>query len=939
MLRGATKSKFFGVLAAQYLALFLLLPSAVSAYSNGQSGPIRPLDKGFECEWLSQSELNCGSWVGGYGTRSYVVRYHYKSDLSSVAKHPVYLAAPYPDDSNQYWGYLHLPNPGDTTKLVINQSPSSTVGYHLGGYGKPQAPDNFCGTNIQTASCQDAPPDAPNVPKFLINTSSGGCRWKSAARIECVRHDFKPSSPNSGAGGDTTNNAQYFYDPVNSNYSTGPWVFRTSNLGDGYYIIPNTQSLSGTSPQNAGAYLVGSLTGNAARGYFQRITAAVENSQKLTDEDSKKSIKDICNVYPQVGTTGGPGGTCKLGYDPSTTYTGSNPPGGTCTGANCVATATTQNDQCTASSFKLGWILCPLINLANDTVVWLSQAVESMLTITPLVDNSNLYALWAAILGVANIFFIIIFLIIIFANTLSLNIDAYTIKKTLPRLVAAVILVQFSFLLCKIFVDVGNIAGLGVKTLITTTVQNVPTTACRALATGASTPTIVCGGTHSGLSTTLGVAITSLLAIGVVAVVGVLMTLFLLFTAVLGIFSTFITLALRQLLITAFVAISPLALAAWVLPNTEDLFKKWLKNFTRLILMFPLIMGILSIAFVFTKVASNTNSISQIVAAIMPVIAFAMIPGTFKWAGGTMAAVGGVVQKRVSGAQGKLRNSQLAKDLKASKKERGFLNTQSDSRAKRALGRFQSGAFMPGRGASRRRAGGYAGALDARGKEYNQTFVNDNWGLDEDKKSWLRDVATAKNGQSVHGVKVDDAARAQAVRRMSDLADYDGVRLAKTTMGGSAAWRAGIQDKIGDLIKKAPDIVKGAPGAFNSLTPEQIADLHPSTAKRMREYFSSEPVEFGSWESGKQEKYRSEREAGRSTLLNATERLVNSPSLSGRTQVDTVKALYDLASEGHMGAGGGNIITSESAPGRPSTSRISADGKIIRGSDDAGIGA
>ena len=45
--------------------------------------------------------------------------------------------------------------------------------------------------------------------------------------------------------------------------------------------------------------------------------------------------------------------------------------------------------------------------------------------------------------------------------------DAYHIKKIWPKLIMATILVQFSFLLSGLLVDIGNILGAGIGDLLT----------------------------------------------------------------------------------------------------------------------------------------------------------------------------------------------------------------------------------------------------------------------------------------------------------------------------------------------------------------------------------------------------------------------------------------------------------------------------------------
>ena len=56
-----------------------------------------------------------------------------------------------------------------------------------------------------------------------------------------------------------------------------------------------------------------------------------------------------------------------------------------------------------------------------------------------------------------------------------------------------------------------------------------------------------------------------------------------------AIMTVFIILVVRQAGIILLISMSPIAFAAWLLPNTEDLFKKWMKMFRGLLLVFPII--------------------------------------------------------------------------------------------------------------------------------------------------------------------------------------------------------------------------------------------------------------------------------------------------------------------------------------------------------------
>lgn len=308
-------------------------------------------------------------------------------------------------------------------------------------------------------------------------------------------------------------------------------------------------------------------------------------------------------------------------------------------GAVAVATNNQSNKKdapsCAVTN-ALSFIVCPFIQVADD---FYTKQVEPIVldllkngTLDPSSKNiANAKLVHDQFKNLTNVLFVIIFLVIIFSTTLSIGIDNYNVKKMLPRLVAAVILVQFSWILMQLAFDISNLLAAGISAL---PIFNIPISGGHIPASSY----IVAG----GISLLFG-------SIGLAA--GLLIPFLLVLLAlIIGILGVFLTLIIRQYIIIVLVVLAPLAFVAWVLPNTENIFKTWSKMLIRLLLMYPLIVLIFSMAGLFSKIQpASTNGLTGITAAIVPIIAFYMVPWTFKWAGGAMAAVGGFVTARASG--------------------------------------------------------------------------------------------------------------------------------------------------------------------------------------------------------------------------------------------------------------------------------------------------
>ncbi|HUC87487.1 MAG TPA: hypothetical protein VMR75_04215 [Candidatus Saccharimonadales bacterium] len=339
--------------------------------------------------------------------------------------------------------------------------------------------------------------------------------------------------------------------------------------------------------------------------------------------------------------------------------------------------------------------MCSIIEVADKGInTILVKVVEPLLTTPPLYDtdpsSSPTYAVWQSMQTLANVFFVIIFLVMIFANTVQLNIETYAIKKMLPKFVAAVILVQFSYVISAVIIDLGNILGEGISGLVNVGVLH-------GIATGST-------GTLTFMEGALGFAAVGLL---IIAVPGLLT---LAVVALIGAAGVLLTLVVRQLLIIMLVVLSPLAFAAWVLPNTERFFKMWLSNFIKISLMYAMIMMLFAVASIGTYTQNhapsydNTGGLSGIIASLFPIIAFFMVPMTFKWAGGAMSFAAGFVADRTSGAKSsaanKVENSKPMQALqarRAAKKEARLTNWATEDEPKafgsRKLGNVRKGAY------------------------------------------------------------------------------------------------------------------------------------------------------------------------------------------------------------------------------------------------------
>jgi hypothetical protein len=328
-----------------------------------------------------------------------------------------------------------------------------------------------------------------------------------------------------------------------------------------------------------------------------------------------------------------PPNTCSLDFDPVVIIVDPGAPGA----------AGSSGETCQAGD--LTWIVCGIFKYLTSSIEWIEdKVIAPFLRIEPLttdLSNNPQYAIWKQVRNIANIGFALVFLIIIFANTLSIKLDYYTIKKMIPRLVAATILVQFSYLLVGLAIDVTNVMGAGLHDLMLAGIKGQPEVQITTLVGGA------------GLAAGLAIAFA---AAGSILTGGIFIVAITAFFAMLAIF---LTLVFRQVLVTFLLIISPLAFVAWVLPNTDNFFRIWSRTLIRTLMMYPMIVALFAAGRIFSAAAAaagsggaasnDMRSLLGVVANIAPLI---LIPATFKAAGGAIVAGAASIQRLAGGSRG-----------------------------------------------------------------------------------------------------------------------------------------------------------------------------------------------------------------------------------------------------------------------------------------------
>lgn len=217
--------------------------------------------------------------------------------------------------------------------------------------------------------------------------------------------------------------------------------------------------------------------------------------------------------------------------------------------------------------------------------------------------------------------------------------DAYTVRKAIPRIVIAVIGINLSIYLCVLLIDVTNIFGNGLGSIITGPFVG------DGIKIGSQN--------FSGNPVTqgvLGVIFATLIASvvagpGVLALIGSIFPLILI--VLLVALAVIFTLVIRQGLLLFLTVISPVAIALSILPGTEKYFKKWFDLFITTLMVYPIIAVLFAVSTAMTAILLGDANAGQgadqtikLIAGIIVIYApLVLIPFAFKLAGGAISAV------------------------------------------------------------------------------------------------------------------------------------------------------------------------------------------------------------------------------------------------------------------------------------------------------------
>lgn len=354
----------------------------------------------------------------------------------------------------------------------------------------------------------------------------------------------------------------------------------------------------------------------------------------------------------------------------------------------------------------MGDIICDSMNMFGQMADASLYILGAFMKVAPLqTDPDNpIYQYWVVMRNIANIFFIFVFLVVIYSYITSLGLSNYSVKKILPRLIAAALLVNVSYYVCSVMIDLSNILGATIYDTMANLVSQPTPTQTPNTAPAADALKINISAAENTLTSSVDWKTLVAQAIIVPAGVKAFMTwggfaalLPVLVTVVIAVATTVIALLLRQVLIILFIVISPLAFVSIALPNTKDWFDRWSRSFVPTLMLYPVIALIFAAGTIASSIIAHSvgavgypeKLFFMIMAMGMQIVPLLLVPKAMQLGGGMLSSFMGTSSARTTGIKRKVQDYSKRKveegDMRSLSRPTTPFNSGRQKRAHRTL--------------------------------------------------------------------------------------------------------------------------------------------------------------------------------------------------------------------------------------------------------------
>lgn len=217
----------------------------------------------------------------------------------------------------------------------------------------------------------------------------------------------------------------------------------------------------------------------------------------------------------------------------------------------------------------VSWILYIPAFVAGKISLVIIGLLVQVAKFNKIINVDAVNTAWLTMRDICNMFFVVILLIMSFGTVLGL--EKWNYKKLLSQLIIAAIMVNFSKMICGLLIDAGQVVMI---TFVDAFADSAPSVLANA--TGLST--------LFSLTRDAGYEISNLALGGTI-----LLNMFFVLTSFVVILAIFLILVIRVGMLWFLVALSPIAWVGSLLPATSSYASEWWTNFTKWIMIGPIL--------------------------------------------------------------------------------------------------------------------------------------------------------------------------------------------------------------------------------------------------------------------------------------------------------------------------------------------------------------
>ncbi|MEK7516741.1 MAG: hypothetical protein AAB562_04045, partial [Patescibacteria group bacterium] len=232
----------------------------------------------------------------------------------------------------------------------------------------------------------------------------------------------------------------------------------------------------------------------------------------------------------------------------------------------------------------LGFVLETYIQLIGNLFIVLTHILITVAQYNDFVNSAAVVNGWVIVRDLANMFFVLILLVIAFATIF--GVEAYSYKKLLPKLLIIAVLINFSRVIAGLAIDFGQVVML-------TFVNGFKEAAGGNFFNGlgiSELKTIVAGEDAYENWDAIGGL---LLAAGVISV------------ATIAILVMLAALVYRMVMLWVYIVLSPIAFLMGTFPQGQKYYSQWWEQFTNLIIVGPVLAFFIWLSLLSMQTSAN----------------------------------------------------------------------------------------------------------------------------------------------------------------------------------------------------------------------------------------------------------------------------------------------------------------------------------------------